>query len=120
MDCIEWWGAVLPNGYGAITQHRERLRAHRFVWQECIGPLPDGAILHHKCHNKLCVNPAHLEPLSRSDHNREHGSEVTQCPNGHPYTDANTYWRTDRRRGWTTRKCRACHREQERKRHAKA
>lgn len=113
-DCIQWWGAVLPNGYGHITVQRERMRAHRFAWIECIGPIEPGAILHHKCHNKLCVNPNHLEPLDRATHNREHGQDVQFCPRGHPYDEENTYQRTDSKRGWVTRKCRACNREKER------
>lgn len=116
MPCIEWWGSVLPSGYGVITQSRERLRAHRFIWRECFGPLPDNVILHHKCRNKLCVNPEHLEPQTRAHHNAEHGQDATHCPKGHAYTDENTYWRVDKKRGWRTRKCRACHREQERSR----
>lgn len=31
-----------------------------------------GLYLHHLCHNKLCVRPIHLSPLSRKAHWRAH------------------------------------------------
>ena len=114
MPCIEWQGPTRPDGYGEFIRYRERVRAHRHVWQECIGPLPDDVLLHHECHNKICVNPAHLSPLTRAEHNSEHGNDVTHCPMGHPYDEANTY----RRKGkWKSRKCRTCHAKQQSERY---
>lgn len=119
-ECVEWSGSVLPSGYGIKHINGERIRAHRFAWQQRFGSLPDDLILHHKCRNKLCVNLNHLEPLTQGAHNQEHGEEVTHCPRGHKYTPENTYIRVDRKRGWTTRKCRTCHRIQEsEKRHGR-
>jgi hypothetical protein len=116
--CIEWWGPKRPDGYGVKAGYRRAVRAHRFIWEECFGPLDENLVLHHICDNKICVNPEHLEPLTRSAHNRLHGYEVTHCPAGHEYSEENTYWRNDTKRGWKTRKCRACNREAERrKRH---
>ena len=116
-QCIDWWGSVRPDGYGYIIVQGKHERAHRFIWRECFGEMAAGTVLHHKCHNKMCVNPEHLEPHSRADHNRVHGADVTRCPRGHEYTPENTYLRRDPKRGWTTRKCRACHKAQESERY---
>lgn len=113
MECIQWWGPIYASGYGYLSRKKRRVRAHRFVWEECFGPLRHGMVLHHKCRNKSCVNPFHLEPLTRADHNRIHGSDVTKCPRGHLYTEENTYRRSGK---WRSRKCRACNRERERER----
>jgi len=44
--------------------------AHVFITETCW--LWQGFEIHHTCQNKLCVNPAHLKPLSRNDHKRLH------------------------------------------------
>jgi len=49
--------------------------AHRFVYETLIGPIPDGMDLHHRCKKPGCVNPAHLKPVTRSQHTRLHGQE---------------------------------------------
>jgi len=46
--------------------------AHRWVYRTLIGPIPHGHHLHHRCFNKGCVNPHHLEPLSATEHMRLH------------------------------------------------
>lgn len=35
------------------------------------GPIPNGIILRHKCDNRLCMNPNHLEPGTASDNARD-------------------------------------------------
>ena len=104
MNCIEWWGAMWPNGYGRVSQHRRQYKAHRFIWEQCFGPIEPGLILHHTCENKACVNPEHLELVTRAQHNTEH-SAPSHCKHGHEYTEANTDIRPS---GW--RRCRTCHR----------
>ena len=38
--------------------------AHRFAYEEYVGPIPDGLQIDHLCRNKWCVNPEHLEPVT--------------------------------------------------------
>lgn len=42
--------------------------AHCVYYEAHKGNIPDGCQVHHKCQNKLCVNPDHLVALSRSEH----------------------------------------------------
>ena len=48
------------------------IQAHRFAWERVNGPIPKGKLLHHKCSNKLCVNPEHLELVSTREHYNKH------------------------------------------------
>ena len=61
--CIEWTGKRNKDGYGVIWNSRRGLRgklAHRLIWEERIGPIPDGLCVMHKCDNSACVNVEHL------------------------------------------------------------
>lgn len=60
--CWVWQWRKTPKGYG---QWRGRL-AHRKVYEDKLGPVADGLELDHLCRNRLCVNPAHLEPVTHA------------------------------------------------------
>lgn len=99
-DCWEWHKTT-PTGYGTLFQ---RMLPHRWAYQFLRAPIPEGLELDHLCRNRRCVNPWHLEPVTRRvNAMRGVGSKET-CVNGHPYTEGNTYRRPDR----GTRMCREC------------
>ncbi len=56
--CLVWKGARKYNGYG---EFRKKV-AHRWIYQQSLGPLPVGIILLHSCDNRLCVALQHLSP----------------------------------------------------------
>ncbi len=58
-DCWLWTAAKNTNGYGAFAWTEER-QAHRAAYRLMIGPIPNGAVVRHRCDTPLCVNPAHL------------------------------------------------------------
>jgi hypothetical protein len=68
--CWLWTGAHDAKGYGFCRYPRDGINvvqnAHRVVYEIERGPIPNGLDLDHLCRNSACVNPDHLEPVSRS------------------------------------------------------
>lgn len=52
-------------GYFSVGGRTGRtMRAHRFAYENWVGPIPNGLELDHTCRRPLCVNPLHLEPVT--------------------------------------------------------
>jgi len=45
--------------------------AHRYAYERANGPIPDGLVIDHKCHNILCCEASHLR-LATTKQNMEH------------------------------------------------
>jgi hypothetical protein len=67
-SCWLWTAAVNPGtGYGQFAiRHGVPVQVHRYSYELANGPIPDGFDVHHTCHVRRCLNPAHLQALSRS------------------------------------------------------
>lgn len=67
-DCWTWTGS-LRQGYGQISIRTETGRttagAHRVAYELAVGPIPVGLEPDHLCRNTVCVNPDHLELVTR-------------------------------------------------------
>jgi DNA-directed RNA polymerase subunit RPC12/RpoP len=63
--------------YGALSKGGKKVAAHREMWERMRGPLPNGATVHHRCENKRCVNPSHLQVMRRGTHTRRHRAQLT-------------------------------------------
>jgi len=94
-SCWIWSGTKTTRGYGQFSIKGTSIRAHRLAYEATLGPIPDGFDLHHRCINKLCVNPAHMGVIPHQEHVKEansaggiHGAK-THCPKGHPYSGGN-------------------------------
>lgn len=106
-SCWPWTGQLFVNGYGRLRPH---LRAHRVSYELFVGPIPAGMDLDHLCRVRRCVNPDHLEPVTRRE-NLARGAgfigqqlRKTTCLRGHPLAGTNLIpSKTGRRQ------CRECH-----------
>jgi len=67
-----------------------RRYAHRVVYEHMVGDIPAGLQLDHLCRNRICVNPAHLEPVTAQVNTRRARPVPTHCPQGHAYDEENT------------------------------
>jgi hypothetical protein len=65
--CWEWTAAKDPTGYGRFSVARSMDYAHRAAYKLLVGPIPAGLDLDHLCRNRGCVNPDHLEPVTRRE-----------------------------------------------------
>lgn len=91
--CWLWHGAT--NGrYGLIAEgapSRKLLYAHRVSHELFVGPISAGTEIDHLCRNPLCVNPAHIEAVTRRENQRRGVGIIakniasTACPRGHRY-----------------------------------
>jgi HNH endonuclease len=63
--CIHWIGSRDQSGYGALGSGNGS--AHRWAYTVFKGPIPAGQTIHHKCANRLCVNPDHLEQATHRE-----------------------------------------------------
>ncbi len=65
--CWRWRAHINEKGYGEFWFRERHVKAHRFVYIWLHGRIPEGLDLDHPCRNRACVNPDHLEPVTRSE-----------------------------------------------------
>lgn len=75
--CIVWDGAQMMHTktgrfYGVLRDPDIQRNAyvHRYSYELNVGRIPIGKAVVHTCGNTLCVNPKHLELVSRSEISR--------------------------------------------------
>ena len=114
--CLIWTGGLNGVGYGQFYRGKAergdtgKTYAHRWAYEQHVGPIPEGLHLDHLCRNRACVNPDHLEPVTlrenvlRGESPAAHHAVKTHCPAGHPYDGRNLYTHPTNRQ----RVCREC------------
>jgi hypothetical protein len=91
--CWLWDGAVNNKGYPKFClRNGVNVYAHRFAYEHAVGPIPPGLELDHLCNTPRCVNPEHLEPVTKAENLRRRRAQNSDtCAAGHAFTEANTY-----------------------------
>ena len=83
--CWQWTACTVVDRrgirYGAVAIRRHMYRAHRVAWSMSHERIPDGLVIDHRCHNPLCVNPAHLHVVTQQENTENRlGAENTSRP----------------------------------------
>ncbi len=108
--CWLWLAGRISGGYSKFVIDQRQVLGHRVVYEDAVGPIPDGFHVDHLCRIRHCVNPDHLEPVTpyenfiRGQSPVRRNIDKTHCKQGHPYNEENTYYGPD------GRKCRPCER----------
>lgn len=98
-ECWPWTGQLDYDGYGKLGIYNKDTgkykwhRAHRYSYELLIGQIPDDLVIDHKCRNRTCCNPAHLEPVTIAENNRRSVAYHfgKQCKREHQLTEDNIY-----------------------------
>ncbi|MDR3083333.1 MAG: HNH endonuclease [Streptomyces sp.] len=108
--CWVWNGRPSTRGYGYFWFEGKKRLAHRFSYENLVGPIPEGLVIDHLCRNTMCVNAhGHLEPVTdrvnilRGEAPPARNVLKDSCGRGHPLDEENTYLYPNGERG-----CRTC------------
>jgi hypothetical protein len=63
-QCWIWTASCTKDGYGEFRHDGGKL-AHRYAYRLLVGAIPPLRVLDHLCRVRCCVNPHHLEPVTR-------------------------------------------------------
>lgn len=116
--CWLWRAGGSNGGYGRLSVGDHDITAHRAAYECWVGRLPADKQIDHLCRVRMCVNPAHLEPVSARENvlrgvaPSAQNSRKTHCLRGHEFTPENTYH--ELRSNY--RHCRECAKDREKRR----
>ena len=97
--CWLWMGPTTDQGYGQYSMAGRTGRVHRFSYISLVGAIPPSLQIDHLCRRRHCVNPRHLEPVSRRENilRGEGASAINarkvKCKRGHDFTGWRGQWR---------------------------
>lgn len=83
-ECWIWQGKIAANGRAVFRVNGRSVYVSKWAYEHYKGPTPEGLVLDRLCQIPACVNPDHLEAVTRLENNRR---MRTHCRNGHYLTE---------------------------------
>lgn len=78
--CWLFTGARQSRGYGSVGIGNGRTAlAHRVAYEATVGEIPDGMTIDHLCLNKTCLNPEHMQVVTRAENTRRAHAGTARC-----------------------------------------
>lgn len=82
-ECWIWTASIRGQGYGQCSTGNGRQGyAHRFSYEMANGQVPDGLVVDHICHVRLCVNPDHLRAVTHKQNMENRSGAVKGSTSG--------------------------------------
>jgi hypothetical protein len=69
--CWLWTGGKNKTGYSAFNIDNHMHSGHRVAYELWVAKIPSGLVIRHKCKNKHCVNPEHLETGTHKENSQD-------------------------------------------------
>lgn len=92
-ECWEWQRSLTGEGYGHINWEGWSQLAHRAAFELFMFPIPPDKQIDHKCRNRLCMNPRHLQAVTSKQNNENRSARSTSKSGAR-----NVHWLKDRDR----------------------
>ena len=95
--CWLWLSRINKRGYATFWSGNATVSAHRWAYAHFRGVPPKDLTLDHLCRVRSCVNPWHMESVTRWENVRRgntitgNNSRKTHCKWGHPLERDNIY-----------------------------
>jgi hypothetical protein len=107
--CLLWSGHAAgrhPRPVFRLTtrQTDPKVYAHRWIYEQVVGPIPEGWEVDHLCQHGLCVDVAHLEAVPPKENQRRQRRAMCRAGLHDLSNPENCRWDTQGRR----RGCRRC------------
>lgn len=87
--CWLWLASCNKYGYGAFRKNGKYIGAHVFAYELFNGKIEGDLCIDHLCKNRKCVNPSHMELVTRGENTRRGMADRPRqlfCLRGHQKT----------------------------------
>lgn len=81
--CWEWQGPTSGSGrgggYGRMSLDGQTVAVHIVMFTNFFGFIPGKKQIDHKCNNRICCNPDHLEMVTHKQNQKRRDQRRLQC-----------------------------------------